>query len=96
MTASTKPRYRVPTRTVDATVSLDEFDCSEMADYLRAKGFYVSSTSAAPHDQGPDPENVLNPDDLDHIETLALCGQIDAARHEALALVSNAIGRTLQ
>jgi len=93
---TTKARYRVPTRTVDARVSLDEFDCSEMADYLRTQGYYVSSSSAAPHDQDPDPDNVLNPDDLDHIETLALCGQIDAARSEALYLVGNAIGRVLQ
>jgi len=96
---STQPqvkRYRVPVATVDAEVSLDEFDDGEIADYLRQRGYYVSSTSGAPHDQDPDPENVLNPDDLNHIETLALCGQIDAARYEALSLVSNAIGRPLQ
>lgn len=88
--------YRVPTRIVDACVSLDEFDDNEIADYLRQRGFHVSAASRAPHHQDSDPENVLDPDDLSHIETLALCGQIAQAKAEALALIGNAIGRTLQ
>ena len=93
---TTKLRYRVPRVTVDADVSLDEFSDSEIADYLRHLGYYVSSGSAAPHDQDGDPENVLDPNELEHIAHLHLCGQADAARFEALALVGNAIGRTLQ
>lgn len=93
-----KPKYYAPvcSVTVDADVSLDEFDVGAIAEYLRHRGYYVSATSAAPHDQDADPENVLDPDELNHIETLAVCGQIDAARAEALSLVGNAIGRTLQ
>lgn len=75
---------------------LDEFTHDDIADYLRKRGYYVSDSSMAPHDHDANPENVFDPDELNHIETLAVCGQIDAARTEALALVGNAIGRALQ
>jgi len=91
-----KKPYRAPLHYATAVVSLDEFGDTDIANYLRNRGYFVSATSSAPHDQDGDPENVLNPADLDHVEHLALCGQIDAARFEALALVSNAIGRRLQ
>lgn len=95
MTTDNKPHYRVPCVTVDTDVTLDEFDDADIAGYLRQRGYFVSGTSAAPHDQDDEPANVLDPDALDHIDTLALCGQIEAARTEALALVGKAIGRTL-
>lgn len=88
-------RYIPKTRiSVDADVSLDEFDDSDIAEYLRGRGYYVSASAKVLHDQ--DCELALDPDDLYHIETLEVCGQIEAARNEALALVSNAIGRTLK
>lgn len=94
---SDKPKaYRTPIHYATAVVSLDEFGDTDIANYLRQRGYYVSATSEARHDQDGDPENVLNPADLDHVEHLALCGQINAAREEALALVGNAIGRVLQ
>ena len=96
MIKADKPRYRVPSCTVDASVNLDEFGEDEIAEYLRHRGYYVSATSAAPHDQDGDPENVLDPEKLEHIGHLALCGQLDAARSEALSLIGTAIGRTLQ
>lgn len=86
----------VPTCSVsiDADVRLDEFDDSDIAEYLRGRGYYVSATSAALHDEDGSP-NVLDPDELNHIETLLVCGQVDAARYEALALIGNAVGRPL-
>ena len=96
MSAATKSNYRVPCRMVHANVSLDEFECSEMAEYLRQSGYYVSGGSQIVHDQDPAHPNAFHPDDLAHIETLALCGQIEAARAEALALIGNIIGRALQ
>lgn len=96
LTPKFKPGYRVPTCSVDADVRLDEFCDSDIAEYLRHRGYYVSNTSAAPHGHQPAPSAVLDPDDLNHIETLALCGQRSAAQSEALALVGNAIGRPLQ
>ena len=88
--------YRTPRHYATAIVSLDEFSDTDIANYLRHRGYYVSDTSKAPHDQDADPENVLNPDDLDHVSHLALCGQLHAAREEALVLVGNAIGWRLQ
>jgi hypothetical protein len=93
MSAETKPRYRTPTTSVDVDVSLDEFELEDIADYLRHNGYKVSATSATVTEDGS--TNVLDPDDLDHIYTLALCGQREAAQHEALQLVSEAIGRPL-
>jgi len=95
MTAITKTNYRVPCCTVDAEVSLNQFQCYEMAEYLRQHGYYVSRGSASLHDQDPVQPNTFDPDDLAHIETLAVCGQIEAARAEALALVSSIIERVL-
>lgn len=96
MSDSAKKPYRTPMHYATAIVSLDEFGDTDIANYLRHRGYYVSATSAAPHDEDADPENVLDPADLDHVEHLVICGQTNAAREEALALVSKAIGRPLQ
>lgn len=92
MSVRINPGHR---RTPSFTVYLHDFSESEIADYLRDCGYYVSITSKAPHYEDGDPENVLDPDALDHIETLAVCGLMDAARSEALELIGNAIGRPL-
>jgi hypothetical protein len=96
----TKPAGRIPTCRVtveaDATVSLDEFEDSEIAEYLRQRGYFVSGSRTIFNDQEGDSPNILDPDELDHIETLLVCGQMDAAKSEALALIGSAIGRTLQ
>lgn len=95
MITKTKRSVPVCSVTVDADVRLDEFDNCDIAEYLRDRGYYVSVTPQNPHDQEGDPPNVLDPDELNRIETLLICGQRDAARASALALVSEAIGRSL-
>lgn len=93
----TKPRYWIPTVSADIDVSLDQFDAEEIAEYLRHSGYAVFNGSAG--DFAEDPIAVsgiyVNQDDLNRISTLALCGQLDAARSNALAIISNAIGRAL-
>lgn len=100
MTAATqekKSRYRVPSVSVDADVSLDEFGDSEIAKYLRHRGYEVAG---AGEDGGGTSDCsseglYLSPSDLNRIETLALCGQKEPARQLALAIISEAIGREL-
>ena len=92
MSAESKPRYRTPSAYVD--VSLDEFGLDEVAEYLRHNGYKVSDSSATFTEDGAN--NVLDPDDLDHIYTLAVCGQREVAQQEALQLIGKAIGRMLQ
>lgn len=89
---------RTPVRTVsvDADVSLDEFDDSDIAEYLRGRGYFVSAIAAVFHDQDGESPNILDPDELNHIDHLAICGQIGPAKQEAIALIEKAIGRTLQ
>lgn len=90
----TKPtRKRAPSICVDVDVSLDEFDLDEVADYLRHNGYKVSGTTSSVNEDGP--SNVLDPDDLDHVYTLSLCGQSEVAKQIALQLVGDAIGRPL-
>lgn len=93
MSAEFKPRYRTPTTSVDVDVSLDEFNLEEIAQYLRHNGYEVSGTPATVTEDGA--PNVFDPEDLNHIYTLALCGQLKVAQIEALQLVSQAIGRPL-
>jgi hypothetical protein len=86
----------VPVAYIEVDVSLDEFDLTDIAEYLRRNGYKVSPTAAAV----PDPEtgglgNVLDPDELDRVFTLDLCGQREAAQQIALQLVSDAIGRPI-
>lgn len=89
-------RTPVASVTVDVDVRLDEFDDADIAEYLRGRGWLVSGTDAVFHDLDDEPSNVLNPDDLNHIDHLAICGQIGPAKQEAIALIEKAIGRTLQ
>ena len=89
------PRYRTPTACVDVDVSLDEFDLDEIAEYLRHNGYKVSATSATVDPETGAADNVLDPDELDRVYTLALCGQREAAQQIALQLVGDAIGRPI-
>ncbi len=89
-----KPRYRVPRHTEYVEVSLDNFDNSAIAEYLRHEGYAVSGEST----QGGDGDTgalVILEEELDRICTLLLCGQRDAAREFAFGLISDEIGRRL-
>lgn len=94
MSAETKPRYRTPSVSAEVDVDLSEFDMDEIADYLRHHGYTVSGgnclVAAADGEEG-----FISIDDLNHIYTLSVAGQFDAARQEALQLIGKAIGRPL-
>lgn len=82
-----RKRRFVPTVMVDAEVSLDEFCTEDILKYLRDQGEGVAIDSG---------EGIfLSQGDLNRCETLALCGQVDAARKYILDIVSQAIGRPL-
>ncbi len=93
--AEQTPRYRTPVAYVEVDVSLDEFDLSDVAEYLRHHGYKVSATASAPDFETGATGNVLDPDELDRVFTLDLCGQREAAQQIALQLVSEAIGRPI-
>lgn len=95
MNASSKPRYRVPSVSVDAEVDLDEFDIEDIVEYLRHQGYSVNGNAVAA-DAVLDGDNHIDTADLDHIYTLAVAGLVDAAQQEALQVVGKAIGRSLQ
>lgn len=69
---------------VSVHIDLDEFRDDDLIEELESRGYACIKNS-----QG-------EIGDLNHVEHLAVCGQLEAARAEALALVSNAIGRRLQ
>lgn len=77
-------RYSTPSITVDVDVDLDQFELEDLADYLRHNGYQVSKDASLPAG------------DLDHIYTLAVAGQMEFAKQEALKLVGESIGRQLQ
>jgi hypothetical protein len=91
VSATSKPRYRVPVKIVDAEVALDEFDDEDIIEYLRHQGYIVSGKPCKYTTDGSE----FLPEDLNHIFTLAVCGQQNEARSEALEMVSKAIGRPL-
>lgn len=83
-------------------VDFDEFDDDELADHLRAAGYTVhaprkkaGSLIEAPGVSTYAAFGDVDISELGHIETLALCGQRDAAREVALRIVGEAIGRPL-
>ena len=67
---------------VTVEIELDDFDDSELIEELESRGYTCTSGKVAQLD-------------IDRIEHLAVCGQIEAARAEALELVSKAIERDL-
>jgi hypothetical protein len=70
---------------VSVHIDLDDFDTDDLIEELESRGHHVTKGAGT---------DTLG--DLDHVEHLAICGQLDAARAEALQLVANAIGRPLQ
>jgi hypothetical protein len=93
--AQQTPRYRAPSVCVDVDVDLSEFDLEEIAEYLRHNGYKVSATGATHNPATGTTDNVLDPDELDRVFTLDLCGQRVAAQQIALQLVGDAIGRPI-
>jgi hypothetical protein len=100
-TATYKRTYRAPTVEPEVeAVSLSQFDIEDIREYLHR---YDTGTLRGP---AGDPREstasteaaralVVQPTDLDRIETLALCGQLEHARAEVLRIVSDHIGRPL-
>jgi hypothetical protein len=87
-----KPPYRAPTHTEYVTVSLDDFDDDEIVEYLRHRGFSVHGTAVG---SSPFDDEHISGTELDHIFTLALCGQRQQAQSEALQLISRVVGRPI-
>lgn len=67
-------------------VDFDDFDDDDLKEELESRGYTVSKHGISTNSLG----------DLGHVEHLMMCGQVNAAKAEALAMVSKAIGRTLQ
>lgn len=99
--SATMPRYRVPR--IDASVGLDDFSDSEIADYLLQRGFKVFGDGYPPA-----PDDItdtraetmrdglwISHDDLLRIEMLSLCGQTAQALQELADIVSEALGRPI-
>lgn len=78
----------MPYITVD--IDLDEIDDDDMVDHLRRNGYIVTDPDA----NFQSCEEIVGAD-LARIEHLSVCGQVEQARTEALAIVSKAIGRTI-
>lgn len=72
---------------VSVDIELDEFDTDDLIEELESRGYTCSKSRKAPDLGGLG--------DLEHIEHLAVCGQLEIARAEALQLVSAAIGRPI-
>lgn len=68
---------------VSVHIDLDDFDEDELIEELEYRGYTCTKNAPA------------GLDGLDRIEHLAICGQLEIARAEALQLVSHAIGRTI-
>ena len=78
---------------LSGSISLREFDESEIIAYLRSKGHDIDGISD-PNDSN-DNDLTIYSADLNRIETLALCGQKQSAHQLIFELVSKAIGRDI-
>ena len=87
-----KPKYHAPTHTEYVTISLDDFDDDDIVEYLRHRGFSVHGTAVG---SSPFEDENITGTELDHIFTLALCGQRTQAQYEALQLISRVVGRPI-
>lgn len=77
----------MPTVNIDVDVDLDDFDTDDLIEELENRGYTViKGAKAEAADVG---------ESFNRVEHLALCGQIEAARQEAVYIASKAIGRPL-
>lgn len=77
-------------------VSLDAFDLEDIREYLHRQDNHVpDAVPKYEHGGRAITSLVITADELCRIETLALCGQVQHAREEALRLISDHIGRPL-
>lgn len=74
---------------VHIDIAPEEFEDDELIEELESRGYSVTHKDDTTDLLG----NSLG--NLDHIEHLAICGQIEHARAEALLLVGRIIGRPL-
>jgi hypothetical protein len=111
ITAYIEPKVMRHIQPEVVTVSLAEFKLEDVAEFLRANGFAVDGTfSRALMDnvrsqrgeycrQCHDDETVsgclIEEDQLARVQTLAMCGQRDAAREYVLQIVGDYLGRSL-
>lgn len=91
-------KYRVPSKEPEpSAVYLSDFDTEDIREYLRRKDTGTLNGPAG----DPRGDNcgtdvlVIEADEISRIETLAVCGQLEHARAEALRIVSDHIGRPL-
>jgi hypothetical protein len=68
---------------VSVHIDFDDFDEDDLVEELESRGYTCTKNAPA------------GLDGLDRVEHLAICGQLEIARAEALRLVSQAIGRTI-
>lgn len=68
---------------VSVRIDFDDFDEDDLVEELESRGYTCTKNAPA------------GLDGLDRVEHLAICGQLEIARAEALQLVSKAIGRTI-
>jgi hypothetical protein len=64
-------------------IDLDEFDDDDLIEELESRGYTCTKDS------------VTGLEGLERVEHLAICGQLEAARAEAMQLVSATIGRSI-
>lgn len=89
--AATKRRYYCAP-TVDASVSLDEFDDDDIIEYCRHNNLKIG---ASPSQQDYGDGAHIAATDLARIDTLAICGQRQEARDYLCQIVGTQIGRAL-
>lgn len=68
---------------VSVHIDFDDFDEDDLVEELESRGYTCTKNAPA------------GLDGLDRVAHLAICGQLEIARAEALQLVSQAIGRTI-
>lgn len=82
---------RVPSIYIEAECRLDEFSTADIIQYLQDKGEEAAGGAEFSNGGGL----YITPLDLNHIETLVLCGQDGAALEIVRQIISEAIGRKI-
>ena len=72
---------------ISIDIDLDDLDTEDLIEELESRGYACNKKRREPDLGGLG--------DLEHIEHLVVCGQIEHARAEALLLVGRSIGRPL-